>query len=482
MSTFVYNQDGVGVTNDQDPNYYFTVLADQNNLFWCKIIADQSGLLQQIGWKMLLLNVPQYNYYFFYYIGINLYSLSDDESTQTLIGTGSGSNSTDAGWYPVLHSIPMQDVNNQAQAPHITAGQKYKIEFTMQRPQLLAQYSPAVLMFMQYYDYSSDPAFQDHKTVPSTYRYRCNIMDIGAGYNSNINNGAFPYLQFVIYRDGSAPGGWSDWSPWSACDVPCSTGNQTRTRTCTNPAPLLDGVCTGPDTDTQSCDTGIPCPIDGGWSDWSAWSDCTVGCGGGTQTQTRTCTNPAPQYGGQSCQGPSSQTQTCNTNPCPVDGGWTDWQWTDCSSSCAGGVQVGTRECTNPKPQYGGQLCVGDYMQTQTCNTGACPIDGGWTDWGPWSNCSASCGGGVQTATRTCSNPVSRNGGADCQGPDTITAPCNTQACSGTSRFVGSPSDDNDGSVAVLWIMILIMIIAVAVFISMGYDIQESGLIMPIST
>jgi len=49
--------------------------------------------------------------------------------------------------------------------------------------------------------------------------------------------------------------------------------------------------------------------VDGGWT---AWSACSVSCGGGTQT--RTCTNPAPANGGAACSGSSSQ--SCNTQSC----------------------------------------------------------------------------------------------------------------------------------------------------------------------
>ena len=57
--------------------------------------------------------------------------------------------------------------------------------------------------------------------------------------------------------------------------------------------------------------------VDGEWSDYKAWSECTADCGGGTKTRTRTCTNPAPAYGGADCVGEATDSQSCNTHPCP---------------------------------------------------------------------------------------------------------------------------------------------------------------------
>lgn len=56
--------------------------------------------------------------------------------------------------------------------------------------------------------------------------------------------------------------------------------------------------------------------VDGVWSAWAPWGTCSVSCGGGTHDRSRSCTNPAPQYGGAQCSGSSSATQQCNTHVC----------------------------------------------------------------------------------------------------------------------------------------------------------------------
>ena len=60
-------------------------------------------------------------------------------------------------------------------------------------------------------------------------------------------------------------------------------------------------------------------------------------------------------------------------------------------------------------------------------------VNGGYSDWMPYSVCSKTCGGGVQTRKRTCTNPPPSNGGKDCSGlgPDNTTRECNNQTCPG---------------------------------------------------
>ena len=233
-------------------------------------------------------------------------------------------------------------------------------------------------------------------------------------------------------------GGWTAFGAWSECSAECGGGTQTRTRTCTNPAPANGGAkCEGSATETRNCNLN-PCPVDGGWIAFGAWSECSAECGGGTQTRTRTCTNPAPANGGAKCEGSASETRNCNLNPCPVDGGWIAFgAWSECSAKCGGGTQTRTRTCTNPAPANGGAECEGSATETRNCNLNPCPVDGGWTAFGAWSECSAKCGG-TQIRTRSCTNPVPANGGNDCLGTTTESQNCNTNACSvdgGWSEF-----------------------------------------------
>ncbi|XP_078378137.1 uncharacterized protein LOC144661308 isoform X1 [Oculina patagonica] len=225
-------------------------------------------------------------------------------------------------------------------------------------------------------------------------------------------------------------GNWSDWKDWSDCPVTCGGGVQNRSRTCTNPPPAFGGQsCPGSGDETRSCNE-IPCPGGGNWADWKAWGDCSVSCGGGVQERSRTCTNPPPTFGGEPCPGDSEETRSCNQEPCPIDGNWSDWEdWSDCPVTCGGGVQERTRTCTNPPAQFGGAPCPGESEESRECNDAPCPIDGNWSDWGPWSVCTVTCGGGTQFHTRSCNNPPPSNGGLVCIGDSEESRVCNTDEC-----------------------------------------------------
>ena len=279
----------------------------------------------------------------------------------------------------------------------------------------------------------------------------------------------------------------TDWSAWSTCDKPCGGGSQTRTRDIKTPA-INGGAECGAKIETQSCNTR-PCATDCVLSEWSEWSACDKDCGPGQQTRTRTVRSQ-PTNGGVACPNPSTnpeaykQTKDCNVKECPVpcvQGQWGQW------GTCVAGKQTRTRPTLTPA-QHGGTC--GPLVEEQTCEMpgsvvsvngrcgsafggrrcpdgqcctawGACGatkndcvtgrmsdttfhginapaassfIDCELSPWTDWSTCSASCGPGKQTRTRTTKNQAA-GGGDAC--PDPNTSPgayreekdCNLKEC-----------------------------------------------------
>ncbi|XP_078367511.1 coadhesin-like isoform X2 [Oculina patagonica] len=233
-------------------------------------------------------------------------------------------------------------------------------------------------------------------------------------------------------------GAYGEWESWSNCSATCGGGRRARSRKCDNPSPQHGGKdCSdlGPSTQTIECNTNS-CPIDGAYGEWESWSNCSATCGGGRRARSRKCDNPSPQHGGKDCSdlGPSTQTIECNTNSCPIDGDYGEWEsWSNCSATCGGGRRARSRKCDNRSPQHGGKDCsdLGPSTQTIECNTNSCSVDGGYSSWGPYGDCSKTCGGGVQTRDRTCTNPPPANGGKDCSelGPSSSTRKCNEKPC-----------------------------------------------------
>ena len=64
--------------------------------------------------------------------------------------------------------------------------------------------------------------------------------------------------------------------------------------------------------------------VNGGYSEWGPWSQCSVSCGSGQRTMTRDCNNPVPKDGGKNCEeqgfGEAKKTEACNEQPCSVNG------------------------------------------------------------------------------------------------------------------------------------------------------------------
>nr|KAF6442212.1 semaphorin 5A [Rousettus aegyptiacus] len=303
----------------------------------------------------------------------------------------------------------------------------------------------------------------------------------------------------------SRNGGWTPWTTWSPCSTTCGIGFQVRQRACSNPTPRHGGrVCVGQNREERYCNEHLLCPPHVFWMGWGPWERCTAQCGGGIQARRRTCEN------GPDCVGCNVEYQPCNTTPCPelkkttpwtpwtpvnisdngghyeqrfrytckarlpdpnllevgrqriemrycssdgtsgcstdglsgdflragrysahtVNGAWSAWTpWSQCSRDCSRGVRNRKRACNNPEPKHGGAPCLGPALEYQECNILPCPVDGMWSCWSPWSKCSATCGSGHYMRTRSCTNPAPAYGGDICLGLHTEEALCNTQPC-----------------------------------------------------
>ena len=228
----------------------------------------------------------------------------------------------------------------------------------------------------------------------------------------------------------------------SACGQ-AGTASQSWSRTCTNPPPSCGGAfCAGAASGTRTVSCTGSDPRDGSWS---AYGNCSATACDEEGTQSRSCTNPSPGCGGESCSGGAEHSCTGSD---PRDGGWTDKAYSGygaCSATQCGAsgtrTRTWTRTCTNPSPGCGGKECVGDASGTETIScTGSDPRDGGWTDkaYSGYGACSATqCGASgerTRTWTRTCTNPSPGCGGKECVGD-----------ASGTETISCTGSDPRDG-------------------------------------
>ncbi|XP_041438099.1 adhesion G protein-coupled receptor B2 isoform X3 [Xenopus laevis] len=108
----------------------------------------------------------------------------------------------------------------------------------------------------------------------------------------------------------------------------------------------------------------------------------------------------------------------------PAAEGWS--MWGVCSMTCGQGIQTRTRSCVSSP--YG-TLCSGPLRETRTCNnTATCPVEGQWLEWGAWERCSVTCSNGTQQRSRRCGN--TSQAGRDCRGQETETRECSNPDCS----------------------------------------------------
>jgi hypothetical protein len=154
---------------------------------------------------------------------------------------------------------------------------------------------------------------------------------------------------------------------WSTCTKSCGGGSQRRSRP--NVEPKYGGKACPHSAETRACNEHM-CPVDCEVAGWKAWSTCTKSCGTGSQKRSRP--NVEPLFGGKACPH-YKETRACNVHPCPIDGGWTAFSaWSTCTKTCDEGNTFRTRTCTNPPAQFGGKDCPAHGREDKPCNVHVC--------------------------------------------------------------------------------------------------------------
>jgi hypothetical protein len=213
---------------------------------------------------------------------------------------------------------------------------------------------------------------------------------------------------------GDVDGLWSDWDQSN----PCCDELRMLTRTCNNPVPAGNGAdCEGGTLLVENC-FPVNCP-NGGWTEFSDWSACCEG----SHTRTRECLASPSINSNRGCIGSSIETESCGPDVCKKLY-YPDFGRGACERLGFAPVGVAQslannnfKDCCNEHFQSGLGQCM-DLSENP-------PVHGAWT---AWSNAGPCCEG-LQVLIRTCTAPAPSNGGADCEGPNTIEQECEGNDC-----------------------------------------------------
>merc|ERR1711962_83840 len=237
------------------------------------------------------------------------------------------------------------------------------------------------------------------------------------------------------------PATWGEWTAWTKCPVICGEGKEFRSRKCLEDSDTE--TCIGAEAEihkkqNRRCNI-LPCPVESNmeWSTWTEWEKCSVTCGRGTQYRKRECSSKSDdgknKFAEDNCpskikenkKDPENnlfkETKECSDGLC-AEPAWTDWgKYSKCSATCGQGTKTRTRTCHDmitgrdlDNDECGTEGLTNEHMDNCVVKTN-CPVDGGVGQWIEWGPCSIHCGvGGTRQRHRDCNDPRPQFGGKDC--------------------------------------------------------------------
>ncbi|XP_077634623.1 A disintegrin and metalloproteinase with thrombospondin motifs 14, partial [Crocuta crocuta] len=168
------------------------------------------------------------------------------------------------------------------------------------------------------------------------------------------------------------------------------------------------------------------------------WAPCTKACGGGIQFTKYGCRRRRDHHMVQRhlCdhrKRPKPIRRRCNQHPC-AQPSWVIEEWGACSRSCGKlGVQTRGVQCLLPLSNgthkaMPAKACPGDRPEARRpCLRVPCPAQ--WR-MGAWSQCSATCGEGIQQRQVVCRTNANSLGQCEGEKPDTVQV-CSLPPCGG---------------------------------------------------
>uniref|UniRef100_A0A8C5G702 Thrombospondin type-1 domain-containing protein 4-like n=1 Tax=Gouania willdenowi TaxID=441366 RepID=A0A8C5G702_GOUWI len=138
------------------------------------------------------------------------------------------------------------------------------------------------------------------------------------------------------------------------------------------------------------------------------FTECSASCGKGFQHRVPLCISrytdeEVPDTKCDSAARPVPEEEPCNVHPCPPF--WEASAWSECSVSCGSGVQQRQLQCRqsfgNRSTMVHPQRCAGltPPESMQTCQLSLCSH---WEVGSDWSSCSVDCGVGRRTRNVRC--------------------------------------------------------------------------------